>query len=604
MATTVYDLFESVNKKIHINNSSDNIKLWKYLFEQCREVFIKPNPYNLIRSQKINVLLTMTTCKRLQLFTQTLNSIINTWLDLPIVNQFYVVDDNSSDEDRTQMCELYPWIDFKMKTIDERGHKESMIIIWNKLNEIKPTYWIHIEDDFLFFDKMNYVSTAINGLTLLQHFNIKQIAFSKNYAEKIDDYSIGGDIVYNDTYSLHDYQINKTGCKYWPHYTFRPSLCEVNAILSVGDYNLPSVFFEHEFATKYVQKGYRTAFFNKITHVHIGKLTSDLSGVNAYVLNKIPQFDYQNIVKVINLQRRPDRKERMMNELTKYGIDKYVDFVKAVDGKTLVNNCNIKKLFNGNDFHYRRSFIGCALSHYNIWIDLMNNNTADYYIIMEDDTVLAKNFDKHFKYISNNIPQHDIIFFGYLMLNSDYEQYKDTYYAESDDIAIRPLCKNLYIGGAHCYSITKQAASKLISYIANNGIKHGIDYLVGRVQDVVEVYEAFPQVAYAMWPDLPNKVVDSDIQYDFEPISSVSDKYVFLQGLDQIDYDCFHDKDLPLIDYELMADSIEGCVAFNTLGYFKNKIDTLIKSNFFKPTDGIYIKRDYYENVLKKKELL
>ena len=34
-----------------------------------------------------------------------------------------------------------------MKTPKEKGHRESMNIIWNIISEEKPTYWIHMEDD-------------------------------------------------------------------------------------------------------------------------------------------------------------------------------------------------------------------------------------------------------------------------------------------------------------------------------------------------------------------------------------------------------------------------------------------------------------------------
>ena len=32
-----------------------------------------------------------------------------------------------------------------------------MNVIWDKLKELKPKYWIHMEDDFLFFEKMKYI---------------------------------------------------------------------------------------------------------------------------------------------------------------------------------------------------------------------------------------------------------------------------------------------------------------------------------------------------------------------------------------------------------------------------------------------------------------
>ena len=35
-----------------------------------------------------------------------------------------------------------------------------------------------------------------------------------------------------------------------------------------------------------------------------------------------------------------------------------------------------------------------------------------------------------------------------------------------------------------------------------------------------------------------------------------------------------------------------NCVAFNTLGFFKNKSDNLTTSPYFKDNDGIYIKKN------------
>ncbi len=38
-----------------------------------------------------------------------------------------------------------------------------MNLIYDQLVLLKPAYWIHMEDDFLFFDKMTYVLYGIGG---------------------------------------------------------------------------------------------------------------------------------------------------------------------------------------------------------------------------------------------------------------------------------------------------------------------------------------------------------------------------------------------------------------------------------------------------------
>ena len=81
-------------------------------------------------------------------------------------------------------------------------------------------------------------------------------------------------------------------CSYWPHYSFRPSVCNVDTILKLGDFNSENTFFEKDYADKYYNNGYKSAFFNEITCIHIGKLTleSNNNNKNAYELNNMTQY--------------------------------------------------------------------------------------------------------------------------------------------------------------------------------------------------------------------------------------------------------------------------------------------------------------------------
>ena len=109
---------------------------------------------------------------------KTINSLINTWNDYKKIDYWFCVDDNSSKLDKEKMLELYPFVDFYFKMEQEKGHKNSMNIIYDKLVELKPKYWIHIEDDFLFYKPANYIENALEGFKQMDYMNIKQIMFN------------------------------------------------------------------------------------------------------------------------------------------------------------------------------------------------------------------------------------------------------------------------------------------------------------------------------------------------------------------------------------------------------------------------------------------
>lgn len=336
-------LFNEINKffqeKEKIGNISDeDVKAWNIVMEMIKPLLCKYNKFKCKNSDTPEIILTFTTCKRINLFKQTINSILNTWLDIKKVEYWFCVDDNSSEEDREEMITLYPWIDYYMKSEEEKGHRQSMNIIWNKLKELKPKYWIHMEDDFLFFDKTNYICKALNGLRLLEKFNVKQILFNRGYGEIISDYRIKSFEKISKDYCIHVFDKNKQAnylnCYYWPHYSFRPSLVEVDCVLALGNFDSPNQFFEIDYANKYETAGYKSGFFNKISCIHIGRLTTEKNNKNidnAYSLNNTNQFGDPSINKFPNEDL----------EL----LDKYFDFVPNLDqiGDDYVFNSNLSE---------------------------------------------------------------------------------------------------------------------------------------------------------------------------------------------------------------------------------------------------------------------
>lgn len=340
-STFINDMFVYINKLKNNNITLDNIhtKIITKIIDRFRPVFSQESIVNLPTSkEKVTTMLTITTCKRLDLFNQTVNSILNNWQDFNLIDYFLVVDDNSSQEDRRKMKDLYPFFNFYMKTPEEKGHRESMNIIWNKLNELKPTYWIQMEDDWLFFQKNNYVTNGISLLNKYESMNIKQIVFNKNYGLMYSDLERVGGINLDNELILHEKKEGLVGknCGYWPHYSLQPSIIKTSVILELGNYDSANKFFERDYADKYFEKGYKTAFFPSIYSLHIGKQHWETDGKNAYALNDTSQFNnksinnmegYSNVFnQSINLYKNITDKTELFTSFRKnFGIFGFID---------------------------------------------------------------------------------------------------------------------------------------------------------------------------------------------------------------------------------------------------------------------------------------
>lgn len=250
----------------------------------------------------------ITTCKRLNLFKKSVNSFINSCEDLNLISQWLCVDDNSSEEDRKEMVELYPFFHFIFKNKEKKGHAKSMNI---SIENVKNKYIFQMEDDWLFLQKSNYMSRCLDILNENEKYG--QVVINRNYAEIADSEHLkiaGGfrKVTKNKTkYVLHEHyqraskeesdffqrnENRKSSC-YWPHFSLNPSLIKTNAIKEVGSFSETAPHFEMEFAFRYVNAGYSTCFLDGIHISHIGRSLADrgnLNTKNAYDLNETKQF--------------------------------------------------------------------------------------------------------------------------------------------------------------------------------------------------------------------------------------------------------------------------------------------------------------------------
>jgi len=183
-------------------------------------------------------------------------------------------------------------------------------------------------------------------------------------------------------------------------------------------------------------------------------------------LNKISKSFF------INLDRRKDRLDHIYKN-TPFFTERF----SAVDSKSLELTDEIKKLFP-NDLYLKKkkSEIACALSHYGLWQQLVNDKSADNYLILEDDVVFEKGFTKFW----NNVWSHHIPQDYYLLYLGGCQPYNKSQYHK----ALQPY--NNYFNNvkkqdfftkddhywhmnASSYVISKQCASLMCQWVEEKG---------------------------------------------------------------------------------------------------------------------------------------
>lgn len=315
----------------------------------------------------------------------------------------------------------------------------------------------------------------------------------------------------------------------------------------------------------------------------------------------------------INLARRPDRREKMEKKFEEQNIKNY-HFFEAFDGRNLdLSNPQLNLYKHGYTYFVsRRGALGCSLSHYNIWNNLLIDNECDMYVVLEDDVNLCPNFKNH---LENFIKQiNNDMYFIYLGMTVSRINFPLTrkIYQDNDDYLIYPLSREYYEGGNFGYIITKNGAQSLVAGINDRGIKNSIDDIVNRY--CPNLYETHPHIVFTDAVGYVDHVVDSDIQTDHDESGSyykvnlaektlennyVFDDYDFYPNLDSLGGDlkqlyC----DIPAL--KRIADSMDNCVAFNTYGWIKyhvvpeNEFINLEK-HYYEP-EGIYIKKNRANN--------
>ena len=341
-----------------------------------------------------------------------------------------------------------------------------------------------------------------------------------------------------------------------------------------------------EYAHRYFSKKYISVFFEGIYSLHIGRLTSekfDANKINAYKLNNEDQFikrkkltpvqecsevDISELgidlkTYVLNLDRRNDRWEKFIENA------KSIDFLhyerySAIDGTQLKSTSQLQRIFDGNDYNMKVGAVGCAMSHFKIYIELIYSEN-DAYIILEDDIKFMRDFDIKFLHLCNQLKgkDWDILFLGHHPKNSNDQKNKEDSLPIIEKWDVYTSFQNS-VGGTIGYMISKKGAEKVLNFINENRLVNCIDTALQKCCNDLDIYYSIPHLVFSecFRNETNDKTFDTDIQHNFQSLSKslvekVKDELIF-----------YEKKNIQVEKYTLCDFNVEDLKDVNHISYY------------------------------------
>jgi len=185
----------------------------------------------------------------------------------------------------------------------------------------------------------------------------------------------------------------------------------------------------------------------------------------------------------INLDRRPDRWQRIQKELARHGIEAVERFA-AVDGDTIEKPAG---------WIHTSGAYGCLLSHVEV-VKEARQSAAQSVLIFEDDAVLDPDFQKKFARFIKEVPHDwDMLYFGAL--------HKDAPVKVSEHVGRITKANSTY-----AYALRNTIYDVFIDL--NARAEHVLDMTSYKLQDRFNCYCFMPNLAWveAEYSDVQNRL--------------------------------------------------------------------------------------------------
>ena len=191
----------------------------------------------------------------------------------------------------------------------------------------------------------------------------------------------------------------------------------------------------------------------------------------------------------INLKRRPDKNSQTLIELEKSNILKNkMKRFNAIDGNDINLTEYASKELPMRKLLKRKGWIGCALSHIELWKKCVQNNVP--MLIFEDDNVIKKDlFDKHLNIVFNNFPKDfDIVY----LVTDNIVKYKPF-----NDLFVKATSHNSILSA---YIVSPKGARALIENIVPFKPTLQVDWYIDRLtrKEIIHSYIYRKNIMYTI----------------------------------------------------------------------------------------------------------
>ncbi len=229
----------------------------------------------LVDLQIPTVTLTITTCKRLDNFCRTMDSLMKHCIDLCDI---LVVDDSSTYLDRIEMQKRYPFI--ILISHDKKSHAHSLNII---RDVVKTDYILMFEDDwichknFSVHEVIKYMqATKIDNLRLNSPFgNDDLIQVQFNPERMVPEYKKW---CKQRGYILEPSEAGEG----WPGFSLNPTMLHRSVLDEPFDESIPSGFMEFDYSIRHVNKKWYGRDICGLEHNDGGKCAYVLNNTNRW----------------------------------------------------------------------------------------------------------------------------------------------------------------------------------------------------------------------------------------------------------------------------------------------------------------------------------
>ena len=262
--------------------------------------------------------------------------------------------------------------------------------------------------------------------------------------------------------------------------------------LGVARYPLDDLYCDHSLR--------KTFLTGKSLYVHRGGFT----------LHK-PFLPFIDEAYVINLDRRKDRMDTLFRNNPE--LKDQVVRLSAFEGKHIHMTPAIARLFKPHDFFWKKPILGCALSHLQLWWQLLHEKPEiNTYLILEDDVKIQPGWQDRWNEAAGHVPDDaDIVYLGGILPpnRAGFEQVKEKVNPYFSRVAMNSFFgqnpSNRYFHWCnYAYILTRKGAEKILKTLdEKDGYWTSADHMVCNRVDLLNHYFLDPLVAGCYQDDDP-----------------------------------------------------------------------------------------------------